>query len=326
MTRLAGVLPATYQALAIRFEDDPFLRGMLEKLTSRRLLRFSAGTYDTYNDVFKDFLLYERLPERAESQIFRIGIGPVMQAFRSLKGQNKINPDEFGQVLGRKSRGGIYNTLRELRIAGLIVKSASDWSVPDVVRHYEHQGRLGEFVRQSVLKNRIVSEFIGQLEHKGQISKQDVPRILKQHFLFVDAKNSVWDGYARTFLDWLYKLHLVDLTDSQVLPAHEDKEEIVQKLGNLNCSGRSPIISKEVFIPTRSWGVAARVLQEAQKTPLEPADLTSSDNSAVYDLMKLGALKRESSVYVPQLSMEELESKVEAMFAREPYTEYWKLL
>jgi hypothetical protein len=150
LTRLASVLPATYQALSRRFEDDPFLRKMLEKLTARRLLRLSAGTYDTYNDVFKEFLIYERLPERSQSQIFRTGLVPVMQAFKALGGQNRIDPEEFGRALGRPL-GSTYNTLRELRLAGLVAKTPNGWIVPEVVREFEHQGRLGEYVRQSVI-------------------------------------------------------------------------------------------------------------------------------------------------------------------------------
>ena len=128
LTRLAAVLPATYQSLARRFENDPLLRGTLEKLTSRRILRLSAGTYDTYNDVFKDFLLYERLPERSHSHMFRMGIVPVMIAFHAIGGESRVDPDSLGAKLGI-SLGRYYNTLRELRLAGLVARSQSEqWS------------------------------------------------------------------------------------------------------------------------------------------------------------------------------------------------------
>ncbi len=111
-----------------------------------------------------------------------------------------------------------------------------------------------------------------------------------------------------------------------MLPSHEDKEEVIQKLGNLNVSGRSPIISKEVFIPTRSWGVAVKVLKRALQSPINPAELSSSDSSATYDLIKVGALKRESALYIALFSVEDLELKVKEIFSHEPYTLYWNLV
>lgn len=131
LTRIVGALPATYHALMQRYEGDPQLPRMLEKLTGRRILRFSAGTYDTYNDVFKDFLLYDRLPERSQSALFKMGPGPVMKAFRSLRGKNTIDVASVGKALG-KSQGGTYNTLRELRLAGLVTRTPEGWVVPQV--------------------------------------------------------------------------------------------------------------------------------------------------------------------------------------------------
>jgi len=328
LTRLAGNLPATYQSLSVRFEGDPFLREILEKLTSRRILRFSAGTYDTYNDVFKDFLLYERLPERSHSQIFRIGLGAVMDAFRSLKGQSKIDPEELGKHWGRKSIGGIYNTLREMRLAGLVVKSSSGWCVPDVVRQYEHQGRLGEFVRLSVLKNRVVSDFLGQLEQKGYINKNEIPAMLKNHFPFVEAKDSVWELYTKVFLDWLSRLRLVNVssTTDDILPVSEEKEEIVLSLGNLNLRGRYVRHSGNAFIPMRSYGVVLRVLDMAIKAPLRPDELTSSEYMAFSDLRRLGALKQENLGYTAQGSVEDFENQNKEKFSNAPYSEFWTLL
>jgi hypothetical protein len=198
LTRIASVLPATYHALARRFEDDPYLRSMLEKLTYRRLLRFSAGTYDTYNDVFKDFLLYERMPEQTHSQIIRMGVVPIMQSFRALGGSRQIDPTELEKQFG-KSITGIYNILRDLRLSGLVARTSNGWEVPEVARQYEHQGRLGEYVRQSVLRNRMVSDFILEVEKSGGIAKRNIPEWLQRHFPFMGPKQEVWVTYTKWF-------------------------------------------------------------------------------------------------------------------------------
>jgi hypothetical protein len=326
LTRLAAFLPATYQMLARRFEDDPFLRKMLEKLTDRRLLRFSGGTYDTYNDVFKDFLMYERLPERSQSQLFRVGLVPVVQAFRVLGGQNNFDPEEFGRELGRPL-GSTYNTLRELRLAGLVEKSAAGWVVPSVVREFEHQGRLGEYIRQSILKNRVVSDFLVYLERRGSATRTDIQDYLRSHFMFVEAKDEVWIQYARTFVDWLQRLRLVDHNgDGELSPSHAGKEEVSAELGNLNIVGRGARPTGAPFVPTRSWSVALRVLERAHQDPIRRSSMSRSEMVAADELRRFGALRVFDDVLQPVYSTAEFEHRVRALFGDLPYTRFWSRL
>lgn len=237
LTRVAALLPSTYQALARRFEDDPFLRPMLEKLTHRKLLRFSAGTYDTYNDVFKDFLLYERLPEQGQSELVRIGLVSVMKSFRALGGKRRFEPSELSKTLD-KSVTGTYNVLRDMRLCGLVAKGSGGWEVPEVVRQYEHQGRLGEYVRQSVLKNHIVAALLIELEKAGKLGKRQLADWLKGRFPFVSVKDDVWHQYATTLSDWLVRLHLAELDASESLTPWRGSPDAAKNLGNLAVFGR----------------------------------------------------------------------------------------
>jgi hypothetical protein len=63
LVQITHRFPARYQELDRYFDEEPYPPGILEKLTRDRLLRLSGSTYDTYNDVFKEYLVYKRLPD-----------------------------------------------------------------------------------------------------------------------------------------------------------------------------------------------------------------------------------------------------------------------
>ena len=139
LQRLASGLPATYQSLLQRYENDPLLPKILAKLTEKRLLRLSGQTYDVYNDVFKEYIVFNRLPDSSAAFLFKIGPGAVMNAFRRLGGRHKLSVEDLSHEFKRPV-GSVHNLLRELRVIGLACRSAAGWEVPQVVRQYESQG------------------------------------------------------------------------------------------------------------------------------------------------------------------------------------------
>ena len=288
------------------------------------MLRLSAGIYDTYNDVFKDFLLYERLPERSQAHLFRLGLVAVMQGFRALGGQNRIEVEAFGRQLG-KQLGSTYNLLRELRLAGLVVHSSTGWTVSEVARQYEHQGRLGEFVRQSVLRNQLVSEVLVRLERQASLPKSALSELLRARFPFVEAKDEVWATYLNTFLDWLVRLRFVRVdADDNIHPETNDKQEILASLGNLNLAGRGSRPSDTPFVPSSSWSVAVRVLGMAAEGVLL-SELGKAAQAALCDLRRIGAVQAAGAGrFIAVTDRVNLEQRVKNLFASEPYTSYWK--
>lgn len=322
LTRVAAVLPATYQSLARRFDDDPFLRPMLEKLTHRKLLRFSAGTYDTYNDVFKDFLLYERLPEQGQSELLRIGLVSVMKAFRTIGGIKRLDPAELARTWD-KTISGVYNVLRDMRLAGLVIKSASGWEVPDVVRQYEHQDRLGEFVRQSVLRNHIVAAFIVELEKSGGISKQEAASWLRARFPFVTVRDDVWYQYATTLSDWLVRLNLAELSSDGVGP-WRGSAEAARDLGNLAVSGRGARPKKSSFVPSTNWVTVCSVRQLISEGRGDGMSLRRSEHAARQDLLKLEAITEEAGKrFRVREDFAQFEARVRDLLSTEPYLTFW---
>jgi hypothetical protein len=323
LTRIAAVLPSTYQALARRFDDDPFLRPILEKLTHRKLLRFSAGSYDTYNDVFKDFLLYERMPEQGQSELLRLGLVSVMRAFRSLKGLNHIDPQEVSKSWD-KSITGTYNLLREMRLAGLVIKSPTGWEVPEVVRQYEHQGRLGEFVRQSLLKNRLVHSILVELEKSGPLTRSQIASWLQTRFPFISAGERVWYQYATTLSDWLARLNLAELSGERLGP-WRGSADVARDLGNLAQSGRGFRPKKAHFLPGASWSTILSAWNLIESGKGHGQDHRRGFIAARHDLLKIGAITEEAGkMFRLKRTFAQMRGDVDLLLKGEPYTEFWR--
>ncbi|MEP7009699.1 MAG: restriction endonuclease [Acidobacteriota bacterium] len=327
LTRLAAILPATYHSIVRRFEDDPFLPDMLEKLTHRRLLRFSAGTYDTYNDVFKDYLLYERLPERAQAQVIRLGLVATMRCFRELGGTTEFEAEDLSKRLG-KPMGSTYNLLRELRLVGLVAREGGMWKVPEVARQYEHQGRLGEYVRQSILKNRVVSEFLVKLEKEGPVAREIVPLWLREYFPFVEAKSAVWSNYGNLLVDWLRRLKFCRVSSDDVLTIEkQDRDSVLRDLGNLDLSGRGHRRADLPFLPNIPYSTAIRVLQSALTRTLSLRKLTRSEEVARIDLLRLGALREaKNGLWEARWTVDRFSEESRRLLSATPYTCFWKSL
>jgi hypothetical protein len=325
LARIASVLPATYQSLSRRFEGDPFLREMLEKLTQRRLLRLSSGTYDTYNDVFKDFILYERMPEREHSYLFRLGPVPTMQYFRSMGGKQKVVPEEFRIALGKTTINAVYNILREIRLIGLVLKRDSEWFVPDVVRQYEHQGRLGEYVRQSVLKNRCLSDFILRVE-RGEVSvRQQAIPYLKECFPFIEVKDHVWEQYANMLIDWSVRLKFLIVEDDALAINREDKELSITELGNLYLTGRAAKSNNQHFMPGSAFSTALSLVRRCEDAPVDKNSLRRGELTAALDLLRVGALVSDScGILTSRMKEDRFLEHVKSLFSTEPYKKFFE--
>src|SRR5271170_3679131 len=129
LIRIAQRLPATYQDLDRAFEEDKHLPEILDKLTRYRLFRLSGSTYDTYNDVFKEYLVYKKLPDFRLSFMYRLGPASVMKPFRQVSDLGSFTTEQLRSKLGL-AQGSAFNLIREFRNLGLIDKEGDHWIVP----------------------------------------------------------------------------------------------------------------------------------------------------------------------------------------------------
>lgn len=134
LVKIAAKLPADFNELQYQFDEDPMLIKVLEKLTEYRLVRLSGSTYDTYNDVFKEYLVYKKLPEFRQLIIYRMYPNSVVSQFHKLITLRKLTIANISKFLD-VSEGYAFNLVKELRNLDLLdnIKSG-EWLVPTNVK------------------------------------------------------------------------------------------------------------------------------------------------------------------------------------------------
>ena len=133
---------------------------VLDKLTTYRLVRLSGSTYDTYNDVFKEYLVYQKLPEFRLLVIYRMYPSSVISQFHKLITMKADNYKNNGKSKCKRE-GYAFNLVKELRNLDLLdaVKSG-EWIIPTNVRDIYSQGTLAGYLRRKILDNQLVETLL----------------------------------------------------------------------------------------------------------------------------------------------------------------------
>jgi hypothetical protein len=318
LVRITQRLPATYQELDRYFDEDPYLPGILEKLSSDRLLRLSGSTYDTYNDVFKEYLIYHRLPDFRLSYVYRLGPVMVLGAFRKIAEMNKFTNEELGHELD-KARGTTFNLLRELRNHGLVDRDGDGWVVPDPVMDAMSRNRLGEYIRQQLVKNGLVADLLSHLHSKGFMRAGETPGFLQRVFPFVTASGETWSNYSKLLLSWLTTVRLVALNEERVEVTKEDRSVIAKEIGNLRQKFRSRGRSRH-FLPGAYWIHVEEAFKQIRIGNV--ANLTTKQRDALRSLIELQVCTENGSCKAG--SLEELRTLISSAMDQEPYKSFWE--
>lgn len=253
LSRIAARLPADYNQLQRQFDEDPILTKVLDKLTTTRLLRLTGSTYDTYNDVFKEYLVYRKLPDFTQPSIYRTYPNSLLSLFRELIKKQTFSIENLEQDFNL-SRGTAFNTVKELNNLNLIRREGQFWKIPQSVLDTYNQGRLGEYIRRQLSDNDIVSSLIGKVAKGDSISADQLSDYLKDKFPFVEANDKTWDTYSTILRSWLAGTRLLDTDNNGFfeLPK-DDRKKIIEDLGNLTkltSMGRKSQLT--IFLPNTS--------------------------------------------------------------------------
>lgn len=254
LTRISSRLPADFHQLQKYFDEDPLLPKMLDKFTQVRLLRLSGNTYDTYNDVFKEYLVYQKLPEFKHQFIFRLHPNSVLSFFEKIVRKNKFTIEQLSKSL-KTSQKTLGNYIKECRNLNLIKREGEYWVVPKNIQDIYLQGSLGEYIRRQLLTNDLISNLLVTLA-KGSITINDLSQILRAHFPYVEANVSTWNSYSNILANWLVATKIIDMSrKGEISMSNHFKDTIPDLLGNLSeIKYRRKARGTDVqLIPTVSW-------------------------------------------------------------------------
>lgn len=301
IVRIASRLPADYNQLQRQFDEDPILPKILDKLTRSRLLRLTGATYDTYNDVFKEYLKYNKLPEFRQLSLYRLHPVAVLSSFHASFDKGSFTTEELEKIL-KKSRGYIFNIIRELRDLNLITSDGDIWDIPQTVKDIYNRGRLGEFIRRQLSESEIVSRLIKIVSHDGRFPADQLTDYLQKQFPFIEAAPKTWMTYAAILRAWVCETKLLEISDdSFFIQPSESRANQIERLGNMIISGTpgrrhgySQNQLSDLFLPSCADFKAVESVLSALQNGTAVSQIQNRD--ALTDLRKGGWLSTNQPV------------------------------
>jgi hypothetical protein len=205
LRRIAAELPSTGEELARSLEAEVTadrLTQVLNEFLSQKLLRLSGDVYDTYNDVFKTYLITNQIPFKSR-YIFRISPGAALSLLPKIAEISPTTPAGLLAHIGGKSRIALFNKLRELKLLGLIDSQKGRIALkPETQAAMENQ-QLGELLRMRLRGNALVVRVLDLVSASESVTMQDIARELSAQLPHVHVEEETWKRYARLLARWL---------------------------------------------------------------------------------------------------------------------------
>lgn len=321
LTKIAAKLPADFNELQYQFDEDPMLVRVLDKLTTSRLVRLSGSTYDTYNDVFKEYLVYKKLPEFRQLTIYRMYPSSVIAQFHKLISVTPLTISNIKVQLD-VSEGYVFNLVKELRNLDLLDAAKSgEWIIPTNLKDIYSQGLLAGYLRRKIMDNYLVESIIRKIMSGDEIFENDIPRYFSTSYPFIEASEKTWRLYSTILKSWLLALKIV-IIDKQGKIALSDLSHGAAsiELGNLKQISGLRSGNKGLFFPVTS---------HAKMTKVTNMILNGNEPSEKEDIKAKSDLKNAGILVGGQLAVsniEELDEALAAQITDDGYSEFWEAI
>jgi hypothetical protein len=321
LVKIAAKLPADFNELQYQFDEDPMLVKVLDKLTAYRLVRLSGSTYDTYNDVFKEYLVYQKLPEFRQLVIYRMYPSSVISQFHKLITIKKLTIVKITENLN-VSEGYAFNLVKELRNLDLLdaVKSG-EWIIPTNVRDIYYQGTLAGYLRRKILDNQLVETLIKKILSGEKIFENDIPTYFSESYPFIEASEKTWGLYSTILKSWLLALKIIEIDrEGRITASDMSHNDATTELGNLKKISGLRAGNKGLFFPVTSHAkmieVTHLILNGEEPTGKEAIKAKSDLNNA-------GVLV---GGHLAVSNIEELNEALTAQILDDGYSDFWKAI
>lgn len=321
LVKIAAKLPADFNELQYQFDEDPMLVKVLDKLTAYRLVRLSGSTYDTYNDVFKEYLVYQKLPEFRLLVIYRMYPSSVISQFHKLITMRKLTITKITENLNVRE-GYAFNLVKELRNLDLLdaVKSG-EWIIPTNVRDIYSQGTLAGYLRRKILDNQLVETLLKKILSGEKVFESDIPTYFSESYPFIEASEKTWGLYSTILKSWLLALKIIEIDgEGRIIASDVSHNDATAELGNLKKISGLRAGNKGLFFPVTSHAkmieVTSLILNGKEPTGKEALKAKSDLNNA-------GVLV---DGHLAVSNIEELNEALTAQILDDGYEDFWKAI
>ncbi|NER05680.1 MAG: hypothetical protein F6K17_25365, partial [Okeania sp. SIO3C4] len=176
----------------------------------------SGNTYDTYNDVFKEYLLDGKLPKVYQAFTYRLYPKEVLNFFYSLiqyhnadDDELRLSNEEIKDLYLKQNPQGNNHTVNHLKYdlkqIGLLKQYGDELVISESVIKIYHSRELGKYVQSKLKNNAIVRELLDLdiVKQKGTFSDSDLSKYLENKLTFREARKGTWKTHARKLKAWL---------------------------------------------------------------------------------------------------------------------------
>ncbi|WP_088547543.1 hypothetical protein [Paenibacillus aquistagni] len=200
--RLINFLPATYYEITETFDDTDLHYKLTALQGAHRLIRLTGKTYDTYNDVLKEYVKTGKILI-SKKYIMRLQPQGVLTFLKAVIDNDWRSTDDIIKGNNKYQRGSVYNRINELKRLELIEGSHKSFTVNSSAIKAYQDGALNELLNATFKKNALTKIISNSLFIKKTLNIEEVKNILKEEMSFIEASDSTWTNYARIYCAWL---------------------------------------------------------------------------------------------------------------------------
>ncbi|MEU5261994.1 hypothetical protein [Amycolatopsis sp. NPDC021455] len=214
---LAANLPNTVAELSRRLEGEVSFQRLTDKLNGflgRKLLRLSGNVYDTYNDVFKSYLLTNRIPFQAR-YVFRVTPGAALSLLPKITDEGPMDAASFAKRIGGNPTA-VYNKLRELRLLGFIDPESGRVALSSEAAAAIESEQIGDFLRKALRANALAAKVLDLVASEEKTYLDSVTDLLRVELPHIRVSGKTWNQYSSILVNWLRYAGMVDVEGDQI--------------------------------------------------------------------------------------------------------------
>lgn len=189
------------QALDITELDEVVKSETVQHLIHKRFVIKSGTKYNIYWDIFRDYLVLDKIPPIGETYLIRQPVNSVYESFLAFAHGKNLSIEEFmDKNKSSGAEGAALNKLRELRSIGLVNYKDGIYSVrvdnSDINKDY-----FKDYIHDKLEKHSFTLEL---RKIKGrEINLSDLSNIIDNKIQSTKFANKTLETYGQTFLSWL---------------------------------------------------------------------------------------------------------------------------
>lgn len=225
---LAANMPNTASELSRRLEGEVSGQRLTQKLNEflgRKLLRLSGDVYDTYNDVFKAYLLTDRIPFQTRF-VFRVTPGPAFALLPKIVEEGPMDMSAFTERVGGNAIA-TYNKLRELRLLGFLDPQPGRVALSAEASAALESDSLGDYLRRALRSNSLVGRLLDLVANEDSVTFEDVSMMLQRELPHINVNPNTWSSYASIMVNWIRYAGMVDVEGDRVRSRDSASDELL---------------------------------------------------------------------------------------------------